>query len=1422
MCAELLLSAAFLLTDFGAKSDGSNCRTAFAMAIDAAAEKGGQVVVPAGTWTTGAIQLKSNVELHLADGACVVHTDDPEDYLPPVKTAWEGTDCVNYSPLVYAFGATNVAITGRGTFRPRLDAWKLWQERTPAHLAALKQLYAWGVKGTPWEERDVTRLADAHLRPHFLQLVECRNVRLEDFTVEGSPFWILHLLRCREVGVRRVTDRTLDTHNNDGIDIDMCQDVTVEDCTFDAGDDVICIKSGRDADGRRHACPSERIAIRRCTSVGRLGHGFVSFGSELSGGIRDVTVEDCTVSGRVERLVFVKTGPSRGGFVENVRVSNLKVREAYRIFALKTDYPPQWKEFNVKAEPTRVSGITISDVDCEVADAGFELRGSAACPAKDLTVRDLRIGALRGKLVCAVENAELKTERVEATDGFSTICEPLDLCCRPQSGADAPTWAKLDANVWLVWPARGGGYWSEDLVKWTFVPTPIVPIDVRKGGQPLARPFQDKFGNSWQFVTNDSPAGISLRPAVRGLVPGPVVVPQMRTLSPEDYSPDWAPVAAADVRETVDFRHPVELTAVQMELAAGERRPLAYRIEGSADGRAWTTLVDESRPDTPDRLHAYFQLPKPTRVRLVRVVGLGAPSAGASASRFRCWMSPPAAIVADGKVCGEIVVPRKDVHAAEEYAAEELQKWIGELTGAYVPVVFEAQTNAAASVRVWVGAEFARRRFPADIQAIGASDGYAVRTVVREGVRNVYVFGAVPRGTLHAAYQLIYRNSDIIWARPDPLIGTVYGKSGSFAVKEANFVSVPKSVTRSWQWNYHGPDHEKEWESRNLMNRIVEDPASKFAPCFVSGGHGHGIQHYIGRGENVKAHPDWYPLVGGQRVPQCGQICFTAYDMIPTYVSNMVSEIRATYPNKRPHQVKIDWFNLSCADNWTCCECPRCMQPFVCENGKTVTKEADNFRSAQCFTFLNKVAREIRKTYPQVKVATYAYEFTLPVPPFPLEPNVCVEYCPYGLNEKAPIYDDDTNSAWHRYLDDWCSVCAGVWVRMYLGWANTFPRSLEYPVRDNGLYYQKLRHPVAHFSSEHPVDWDTKLQPAVQIWDVSGMTAWCICRMWWDPTQDLEAIRTDYCRRAYREAWEPMKAWHDGMHAAFFADKMPTTYNSGDPLLYTAQYVVKPGLADTFGGYLKDALARARHPVSKELIRRQLAHFESWVAQAKVAPPKRLTVRLAAKADAATDFASPDWERAESTGDFVVCADSDAVAPQGSPAQFRSTAKLLHDGENLIVRFDCWAPDMDRLPVCEKSADGVEKVPRGDIMEFYVGSGAKGKYYQWMIDAGHPDDPSKDLVYDACGFDNSWSGKWTKVNRRYDDHWSVIMKIPFVDVGISAVQTGKTLFQGIRGKNYVWKDPKTGKSVDTREMASWNGGYVHQMQNFGELVLELK
>ena len=177
----------------------------------------------------------------------------------------------------------------------------------------------------------------------------------------------------------------------------------------------------------------------------------------------------------------------------------------------------------------------------------------------------------------------------------------------------------------------------------------------------------------------------------------------------------------------------------------------------------------------------------------------------------------------------------------------------------------------------------------------------------------------------------------------------------------------------------------------------------------------------------------------------------------------------------------------------------------------------------------------------------------------------------------------------------------------------------------------------------------------------------------------------------------------------------------------------------------------------------------------------------------------------------------------GSKARFRSTAAVLHDRQNLFIRFDCYAPDMATLKG-NVNISGKETAPRGDIMEFYLANGSSGVYYMMMMDVGNDDDHSKDCVYDAKMWDRAWDGGWTRNVKRYDDRWTTIVKVPFESIGIAAAQGGKLLFQGVRGKFYDTDeiDPKTGTPKRVREMSSWNGGWVHQAQNFGELILDLE
>jgi polygalacturonase len=319
----------FPVTDYGAASGGqADCRPALEKAIAAChAAGGGRVVLPAGEWLVrGPIHLKSGVNLHLASGALVRFSTQPADFLPLVVTRFEGNELLNYSPLIYAYEQEKVAITGAGTFdgQASADRWWPWKGRgggSPSQAKDSEALRQMGEDNVPVRERAFGR--GHYLRPNFVQLYRCKNVLIEGVTFRNSPMWIMHPVLCENVTIRRVT---VVSHgpNSDGCDPESCRDVLIENCTFDTGDDCIAIKSGRNADGRRIAVPSENILIRGCTM--KDGHGGVVLGSEMSGGIRNVFVENCQMdSPNLDRAIRLKSNSLRGGFLENLFVRNTRV-----------------------------------------------------------------------------------------------------------------------------------------------------------------------------------------------------------------------------------------------------------------------------------------------------------------------------------------------------------------------------------------------------------------------------------------------------------------------------------------------------------------------------------------------------------------------------------------------------------------------------------------------------------------------------------------------------------------------------------------------------------------------------------------------------------------------------------------------------------------------------------------------------------------------------------------------------------------------------------------------------------------------------------------------------------------------------------------------------------------------------------------
>ncbi|MGN7986309.1 glycoside hydrolase family 28 protein [Pedobacter sp. 22226] len=390
----------FNIVTFGAvKGDMARTTQAIADAINKAnSVNGGTVVIPQGEWLTGKIYLKSNVNLHLDKGATLLFSANPKDYLPAVNSSWEGMECLNYSPLIYAYECKNVGISGEGEIKAQMETWSKWFARPKAHMESIRRLYNLASAYEPISARQMVN-DTANLRPQFVQFNRCENVLLEGIKITNSPFWTIHPYLCRNVVIRKINVYA-HGHNNDGVDPEMSQNVLIEDCFFDQGDDAIAIKSGRNPEGWRLKTPSKNIIIRNCTV--KNGHQLVAIGSELSGGIENVLVENCKVldGAKLNHLVFIKTNERMGGYVKNIYAKNITAGNIDQgILGIETDVLYQWKNLvpTVQVKLTPIKNIFLENVKAGHVKFISHVKGEKTLPVENVVLKNVSAGTIEGE-----------------------------------------------------------------------------------------------------------------------------------------------------------------------------------------------------------------------------------------------------------------------------------------------------------------------------------------------------------------------------------------------------------------------------------------------------------------------------------------------------------------------------------------------------------------------------------------------------------------------------------------------------------------------------------------------------------------------------------------------------------------------------------------------------------------------------------------------------------------------------------------------------------------------------------------------------------------------------------------------------------------------------------------------------------------
>jgi len=387
------------IMDFGAVSDSVTLNSnAFKKAIQKCSENGGGIVlVPSGVFLSGPIHLMNNVNLHLEEGAEILFSTNLDDY-PTVHTSYEGTELMNFSPLIYAFRKKNIAITGKGILNGQasVNFWWPWSGKDtygwakgePTQMTSLAILKdSLSEKGVPVNERVFGK--GQYLRPSFIEPFECENVLIQGVKIINAPFWVIHPLKSSNVTVDGVT---IESHgpNNDGCDPEYSKNVIIKNSTFNTGDDCIAIKSGRNEDGRRVGIKSENIIIKNCVMLD--GHGGVVIGSEISAGVQNVFVENCKMdSPNLDRAIRIKTNTKRGGKVENVYVRNLdigQVKEAVlKINLFYGTYANQEGAYIPQVKNIYLENIQVVNG----GRYGILAKGHKEIPIKDITFKDVTI-----------------------------------------------------------------------------------------------------------------------------------------------------------------------------------------------------------------------------------------------------------------------------------------------------------------------------------------------------------------------------------------------------------------------------------------------------------------------------------------------------------------------------------------------------------------------------------------------------------------------------------------------------------------------------------------------------------------------------------------------------------------------------------------------------------------------------------------------------------------------------------------------------------------------------------------------------------------------------------------------------------------------------------------------------------------------
>lgn len=402
-------------------TDYNSVQNAIDSAIDATQPaKVTELVFPPGIYKTGPITLHSNLIITLEEGAVIQFIPDPALY-SPIWTRWEGIECYAMHPLVYANDASNITVRGKGV----IDGAGKWWWDTFRHIEEIDRT----TPCEPWElalaalnpdyqsrPGGGARPQTQFLRPPLMQFWKCNNINLQDFTLQNSPFWTLHTVYSKDIVISGMSIlNPADAINTDAIDLDSSQDVLIENCLFDVGDDAITLKSGSGLDGLRINIPTKNVVARNCRIL--ASHGGIAIGSETAGGIENVSVSDCVFEG-TQRAIRLKSRRGRGGVIKNIALHNLQMDGCWCPIVIGQYFAPgvlpEERETTLSEKPQPITPMTPFIKDIEITDVvATNIRSTAAfivglpeAPIENVLIRNFTYSLATGDQLLETWNSE--------------------------------------------------------------------------------------------------------------------------------------------------------------------------------------------------------------------------------------------------------------------------------------------------------------------------------------------------------------------------------------------------------------------------------------------------------------------------------------------------------------------------------------------------------------------------------------------------------------------------------------------------------------------------------------------------------------------------------------------------------------------------------------------------------------------------------------------------------------------------------------------------------------------------------------------------------------------------------------------------------------------------------------------------------